>query len=152
MNIVLYEPEIHSNTGNIARTCAITGSTLHLIKPLGFSLEDKYLKRAGLDYWEFLDLKIYENYQDFLENNQTGTMYFLSTKGDVSYTKKVYGENDYLVFGPETRGLPIEVMEPNWENVCKIPMGEKFRSLNLSNAVAIVLYEALRQGDFKGLK
>ncbi|MDD2370518.1 MAG: tRNA (uridine(34)/cytosine(34)/5-carboxymethylaminomethyluridine(34)-2'-O)-methyltransferase TrmL [Firmicutes bacterium] len=152
MNIVLYEPEIHSNTGNIARTCAITGSTLHLIKPLGFSLDDKYLKRAGLDYWEFLDLKIYENYQEFLDANKGGNMYYLSTKGDVSYTDKEYNEKDYLVFGPETRGLPLEVMEPNWENVCKIPMGEKFRSLNLSNAVAIVLYEALRQGEFKGLK
>ncbi len=152
MNIVLYEPEIHSNTGNIARTCTITGSTLHLIKPLGFSLEDKYLKRAGLDYWEFLDLIVYQNYQEFLEKNQTGTMYFFSTKGDLSYTDKKYEENDYLIFGPETRGLPIEVMEPHWQNVCKIPMGEKFRSLNLSNAVAIVLYEALRQENFKGLK
>ena len=152
MNIVLYEPEIHSNTGNIARTCAITGSKLHLIKPLGFSLEDKYLKRAGLDYWEFLDLIVYENYQDFLDKNAGGNMYFLSTKGDVAYTKKVFKENDYLIFGPETRGLPLEIMEPNWQNVCKIPMGDKFRSLNLSNAVAIVLYEALRQIDFKGLK
>lgn len=152
MNIVLYEPEIHSNTGNIARTCAITGTTLHLIKPLGFSLEDKYLKRAGLDYWEYLDLKIYENYEEFLEKNKNGVLYFLSTKGEVSYTEKEFGDDDYLIFGPETRGLPLNIMEPHWSNVCKIPMGEKFRSLNLSNAVAIVLYEALRQGDFKGLK
>lgn len=152
MNIVLYEPEIHSNTGNIARTCAITGTTLHLIKPLGFSLEDKYLKRAGLDYWEHLDLKIYENYDEFLGKNKDGVLYFLSTKGEVSYTEKEYSDDDYLVFGPETRGLPINIMEPHWENVCKIPMGEKFRSLNLSNAAAIVLYEALRQGGFKGLK
>ena len=152
MNIVLFEPEIHTNTGNIARTCAITGTTLHLIKPLGFSLEDKYLKRAGLDYWEFLDLKIYENYDEFLEKNKGGVLYFLSTKGEVSYTEKEYGDDDYLVFGPETRGLPLNMMEPHWGNVCKIPMGEKFRSLNLSNAAAIVLYEALRQGGFKGLK
>lgn len=152
MNIVLFEPEIHSNTGNIARTCAITGTSLHLIKPLGFSLEDKYLKRAGLDYWEFLDLKIYENFDEFLDKNKDAILYFYSKKGDVSYTEKAYQEDDYLVFGPETRGLPIEMMEPHWENVCKIPMGEKFRSLNLSNAVAIVLYEALRQGSFKGLK
>lgn len=152
MNIVLFEPEIHSNTGNIARTCAITGARLHLIKPLGFSLDDKYLKRAGLDYWEYLDLSIYENYIEFLEKNKEARLYFYSTKGEVSYTDKKYQEEDYLVFGPETRGLPLEMMKPHWENVCKIPMGEKFRSLNLSNAVAIVLYEALRQGDFKGLK
>lgn len=152
MNIVLYEPEIHSNTGNISRTCAITGTVLHLIKPLGFSLEDKYLKRAGLDYWEHLDLRIYENYDDFLDKNKGGRCFFLSTKGERAYTDVAYQENDYLVFGPETRGLPMELMEKNWQNVCKIPMGENYRSLNLSNAAAIVLYEALRQGGFKGLK
>ena len=152
MNIVLYEPEIHSNTGNISRTCAITGTVLHLIKPLGFSLEDKYLKRAGLDYWEHLDLRIYENYDDFLDKNKGGRYFFLSTKGERSYADVAYQENDYLVFGPETRGLPMELMEKNWQNVCKIPMGENYRSLNLSNAAAIVLYEALRQGGFKGLK
>lgn len=152
MNIVLYEPEIPSNTGNIARTCAITGTTLHLIEPLGFSLEDKYLKRAGLDYWEFLDLHRYKNIEEFYEKNPAGPYYFLSTKGEKTYTEMSFEEEAYLFFGPETRGLPIELLRENWTQVCKIPMGDKFRSLNLSNAAAIVLYEALRQNGFKGLK
>lgn len=151
MNIVLYEPEIPSNTGNIARTCAITGSSLHLIEPLGFSLEDKYLKRAGLDYWYFLDIHIYENIEDFFAKNQ-GRYFFLTTKVDKYYTEVKYQEDDYLFFGPETRGLPMSLMEQDWDNSYKIPMGDKFRSLNLSNAVAIVLYEALRQNSFFDLK
>lgn len=151
MNIVLYEPEIPSNTGNIARTCVITDSTLHLIKPLGFSLEDKYLKRAGLDYWEFLDIFIYENIDEFFSKNK-GRYFFLTTKSSKCYTDIEYKDEDYLFFGPETRGLPMELMEKDWDNAYRIPMGDKFRSLNLSNAVSIVLYEALRQNGFKGLK
>ena len=152
MNIVLYEPEIPSNTGNIARTCAITGSVLHLIEPLGFSLEDKYLKRAGLDYWEFLNVHIYKNIDEFFEKNSEGRYFFLTTKADKYYTEVEYHDNDYLFFGPETRGLPMDLMRKDWDNAYKIPMGDKFRSLNLSNAVAIVLYEGLRQNNFLNLK
>lgn len=152
MNIVLFEPEIPANTGNIARTCAVTGARLHLIEPLGFSLADKYLKRAGLDYWEYLDLTIYKDIEDFFERNPGANCYYLSTKGERPYAEVDYGEEDYLIFGPETRGLPMELMAPHWGNVLKIPMGERFRSLNLSNSAAIVLYEALRQNGFKGLK
>ncbi len=151
MNIVLYEPEIPSNTGNIARTCAITGARLHLIEPLGFSLEDKYLKRAGLDYWEYLDINIYKNIADFFAKNH-GTFYYLTTKADKYYNDIQYKDDDYLFFGPETRGLPLELMSKDWERAYKIPMGDKYRSLNLSNAVAIVLYEGLRQTGFKGLR
>ena len=151
MNIVLYEPEIPGNTGNIARTCAIIGSSLHLIEPLGFSLEDKYLKRAGLDYWDFLDIHIYKNIENFFVKNK-GRYFFLTTKADKYYTEVKYQKDDYLFFGPETRGLPMSLMKQDWDNTYKIPMGDKFRSLNLSNAVAIVLYEALRQNSFFDLK
>ena len=151
MNIVLYEPEIPSNTGNIARTCAIIGSSLHLIEPLGFSLEDKYLKRAGLDYWNFLDIHIYKNIEDFFVKNEW-RYFFLTTKADKYYTEVKYQKDDYLFFGPETRGLPMSLIEQDWDNTYKIPMGDKFRSLNLSNAAAIVLYEALRQQGFPGMR
>lgn len=151
MNIVLYEPEIPSNTGNIARTCAVSGSSLHLIEPLGFSLDNKYLKRAGLDYWDFLDIYVYNNIKDFFLKN-LGRYFFFTTKADRYYTEVKYLEDDYLFFGPETRGLPMNLMRQYWDYACKIPMGDKFRSLNLSNAVAIVLYEALRQSSFFCLK
>ena len=140
MHIVLYEPEIPQNTGNIARTCAATGSVLHLIKPLGFSLEDKYLKRAGLDYWRMMRYEVHENFEELLEKYPGARMHFLSTKAPRSYTEAAYGPDDFLVFGRETRGLP------------RIPMVPGARSLNLSNSVAIVLYEALRTLDFPGMQ
>lgn len=151
MNIVLYEPEIPSNTGNIARTCVVTGSKLHLIEPLGFSIDEKAVKRAGLDYWEDLDIRIYKSFEEFLELNPQGTKYLLSTKGSKYYSEASFKEDDYLVFGPETRGLPENLLNDFSESVLKIPMGKTYRSLNLSNAVAIVLYESLRQLDFANL-
>jgi len=150
INIVLYEPEIPYNTGNIARTCAVTGSRLHLIKPLGFSVEDKYLKRAGLDYWDLLDIHYYENYKDFIDKNNIKNIYYLTTKGGKWYTEANYTDEVYLVFGKETAGLPRDILEENYDKCLRIPMIaiEKARSLNLSNAVAIVVYEALRQLGF----
>lgn len=151
MNIVLVEPEIPQNTGNIARTCAATGSHLHLIKPLGFSLADKYLKRAGLDYWNLMSYTVYENFEDFLSKNPGANCYFASTKAAHSYCEVQYRENDYLVFGRETRGLPEEMLRANYDHSIRIPMRKEARSLNLSNSVAIVLFEALRQQEFRGL-
>ena len=151
MNIVLVEPEIPQNTGNISRTCAATGSHLHLIKPLGFSLADKYLKRAGLDYWNLMSYTVYENFEDFLEKNPDAKCYFASTKAARSYCEVRYQPNDYLVFGRETRGLPEELLRANYEKCVRIPMRAEARSLNLSNSVAIVLYEALRQQEVCGL-
>lgn len=150
VNIVLYEPEIPYNTGNIARTCAVTGSRLHLIKPLGFSVEDKYLKRAGLDYWDLLDIQYYENYEDFIIKNNTENIYYLTTKGGKWYTDVSYTDEVYLVFGKETAGLPMDILKNNYDKCLRIPMlaSKKARSLNLSNAVAIVVYEALRQLNF----
>lgn len=154
MNIVLFQPEIPQNTGNIARTCAATGAKLHLIKPLGFSIDEKSVKRAGLDYWELLEITTYENAEEFFEKNSGGNFYFSSTKASKTYTEFKFKENDYLVFGRETSGLPDWIMEEYSENLMRIPMVdlEKARSLNLSNAVAIVLYEALRQNDFEKLR
>ena len=151
MNIVLVEPEIPQNTGNIARTCAATGSHLHLIKPLGFSLADKYLKRAGLDYWNLMTYTVYENFGDFLEKNPGAVCHFASTKAAHNYCDVQYGENDYLVFGRETKGLTEELLRGNYEKCVRIPMRQEARSLNLSNSVAIILFEALRQQGFKGL-
>ncbi|MGM9566981.1 MAG: tRNA (uridine(34)/cytosine(34)/5-carboxymethylaminomethyluridine(34)-2'-O)-methyltransferase TrmL [Clostridia bacterium] len=150
MHIVLFEPEIPSNTGNISRTCAVAGLTLHLIKPLGFSLADRYLKRAGLDYWDKLDLHIHENFDDFLTENPGARMFMFSTHATKNYAEIAYKENDYLVFGPETRGLPPEIRDRYGEAV-RIPMGKEIRSLNLSNSVAIAAYEALRQQGFPNL-
>ncbi|RKD22521.1 tRNA (cytidine/uridine-2'-O-)-methyltransferase [Caminicella sporogenes DSM 14501] len=152
-NIVLYQPDIPQNTGNIARTCAITGSSLHLIKPLGFSLEDKYLKRAGLDYWRFLDIHIYENLGEFFEKYPDGKFYFATTKGAKIYTDVKYEENCFLVFGKETAGLPDEIHKKYKDRCIKIPMikDARARSLNLSNSVAIVLYEVLRQHSFPNM-
>ena len=137
-HIVLVSPEIHQNTGNIARTCAATGASLHLIRPLGFEITDKALKRAGLDYWYLLDVGLYDSFQDFLEKTGARRLWFLSTKAPRSYVQAEFRDGDYLVFGPESKGLPEDL--------------EEARSLNLSNAAAVVLYEALRQLDFPGMR
>ena len=152
MHIVLYQPEIPQNTGNIARTCAATGSTLHLIKPLGFSLADKYLKRAGLDYWNMMEYYVYENFEELLARYPDAHMHFLSTKAPGSYTDVQYGPDDFLVFGCETRGLPESLLSRVYDRCVRIPMVPGARSLNLSNTVAIGLYEALRQRGFEGLQ
>jgi len=152
MHIVLYQPEIPQNTGNIARTCAATGSMLHLIKPLGFSLEDKYLKRAGLDYWRMMQFCVYENFEELLAKYPHARMHFLSTKAPRGYTDAQYGKDDFLVFGCETRGLPESLLSRVYDRCVRIPMVPDARSLNLSNSVAVVLYEALRQQGFEGLK
>lgn len=148
MHVVLYEPEIPPNTGSIARLCAATLSPLHLIEPLGFQIDDKHLKRAGLDYWEFVDLRVHPSWDDFLRQSGSPKLLYFSKRASRSYTQARYQENDHLVFGPETRGLPQEFLELNKERCYTIPMmGKGVRSLNLSNAVSIVLYEALRQLD-----
>ena len=152
MHIVLVEPEIPQNTGNIARTCAATGAELHLIKPLGFSLEDKYLKRAGLDYWFLMKYTVYESWGDFLEKNMDANLYYATTKAPRDYAFVEYKENDYLVFGKETKGLDEQLLKDNYHKCIRIPMRKEARSLNLSNSVAVVLYEALRQQEFKGLE
>ncbi|MEG0494906.1 MAG: tRNA (cytidine(34)-2'-O)-methyltransferase [Eubacterium sp.] len=150
MNIVLYQPEIPQNTGNIARTCALTNSTLHLIKPLGFSLSDKYVKRAGLDYWDLLDLQVYEDFEDFLSKNPKPEIYVLTTHAKKFYSEIEYKSDGYLLFGKETAGLPDEIHEAYPNNRFRIPMKnhERARSLNLANSVNIVLFEALRQQGF----
>ena len=152
MHIVLHEPEIPQNTGNIARTCACTGTPLHLIKPLGFSLDEKHLKRAGLDYWDQLDLHIYENYEDFLEKNPGAKVYMATTKAPNVYTEVSYGKDDYIMFGKESAGIPEEILVKHPDNCIRIPMLSEIRSLNLSNSVAVVLYEALRQNNFDHMK
>lgn len=149
-NIVLVEPEIPQNTGNIARTCAATGSRLHLIEPLGFKIDDKKLKRAGLDYWWLLDINYYKNLDEFFEKNK-GRFFFFSTKALKNHCQVEYKDGDYLVFGKETKGLPEELLRANINSCIRIPMLPAARSLNLSNSVAVVLYEALRQTDFFGL-
>lgn len=151
MNIVLVEPEIPQNTGNIARTCKATGSVLHIVKPMGFTVDDKKLKRAGLDYWYELDIRYYENLKDFFAHN-SGNFYFATTKGKLRYDEPNYRDGDYLVFGKETRGLPETLLTENYDYAIRIPMAEGNRSLNLSNSVAVVLYEALRQNHFLHLQ
>ena len=151
MNIVLHEPEIPQNTGNISRTCAVTHSTLHLIQPLGFSVDDKYLKRSGLDYWQYLDVRYYENFEDFIEKNPGAKIYMATTKAKKIYTDVSYSENDYIMFGKESAGIPEEILLDYKDTSIRIPMYDDLRSLNLSNSVAIILYEALRQQGFKGL-
>lgn len=152
-NIVLYTPQIPQNTGNISRSCALTGSVLHLIKPLGFSIDDRYLKRAGLDYWDKMSFYVYENFEDFLSKRKPVNLYLFTTKTDKLYTDVKYQEGDYLMFGSETSGLPAYLHEMFYENRYNIPMrkADQLRSLNLSNSVSIVLYEALRQNNFEGL-
>ncbi|MEG2377283.1 MAG: tRNA (uridine(34)/cytosine(34)/5-carboxymethylaminomethyluridine(34)-2'-O)-methyltransferase TrmL [Clostridia bacterium] len=151
INIVLVEPEIPANTGNIARTCAATGSQLHLVRPLGFELSDKHLKRAGLDYWHLLNVRMYDSIDEFFEKNSGGDFYYLSTKAPQSYTEKKFKENDYFVFGKETRGLPEPLLYEHPDKCIRIPMRAEARSLNLANSVAIIAYEALRQIGFDGL-
>jgi tRNA (cytidine/uridine-2'-O-)-methyltransferase len=151
INIVLVEPEIPQNTGNIARTCAATGARLHLVKPLGFSVEDKYLKRAGLDYWGDVELYYYENFNELKEKFSGNSFYFSTTRAKKSYSEVVYKSGDFIVFGKETAGLPVDLLENNWEQCIRIPVRENIRSLNLSNAAAIITYEAYRQNEFKGL-
>ena len=152
MHIVLIEPEIPGNTGNIARLCAATNSELHLVKPLGFSIEDKYLKRAGLDYWNLVKVHCHENFEEVLELYKEHNFYYNTTKADKRYTDIQYLPNDLLVFGKETAGLPAGLLAANHENCIRIPMVNDARSLNLSNAAAIVVYEALRQQKYINLK
>ena len=151
LNIVLVEPEIPANTGNIARTCAATGSVLHLIKPLGFDISDKAVKRAGLDYWHLVDVRVYENLDDFFSKNDVRQMWCLSTKAPRCYTEVRFEDGCYLLFGKETKGLPEDFLEAHRENCVRIPMRAEARSLNLSNSVAITVYEALRQLEYPNL-
>ena len=151
LHIVLVEPEIPQNTGNIARTCAATGAVLHLIEPLGFEISDRYLKRAGLDYWQYLELHTYPNLDAFFEKNQ-GEYYFFTTKGKRNYTQPTYKGDVYLFFGKETRGLPEDLIRANIDRAVRLPMKENIRSLNLSNSVAIAVYEVLRQWEFEGFQ
>ena len=152
MHIVLVHPEIPQNTGNIARTCAATGSILHLIEPMGFSLADKYLKRAGLDYWHLMEYHVYRDLEVFLQQHKNIRAHFASTKAPRGYHEAEFMDGDYLFFGCETRGLPENLLEKAYDRCIRIPMRQEARSLNLSNSVAIVLYEALRQNEFSGLK
>lgn len=151
LNVVLLEPEIPANTGNIGRTCVATNTKLHLIEPLGFSLDEKALKRAGLDYWKDLDVTTYVNYEDFLKKNPDAKIYMATTKSEKAYTEASFEEDCYIMFGKESAGIPEEILVENKENCIRIPMVGDIRSLNLSNSVAIVLYEALRQNEFKGM-
>ena len=151
MHIVLYEPEIPQNTGNIARTCAATGSMLHLIEPLGFELSDRYLKRAGLDYWHMMQYRVYADFERFLQAWPEARMHFLTTKAPRAYTEAAYRPDDFLVFGCETHGLPESLLSRVYDRCVRIPMREGLRSLNLSNSVAILAYEALRQQGFPQL-
>ena len=152
MNIVLLEPEIPQNTGNIGRTCMVTGSRLHLIEPLGFLLTEKSLKRAGMDYWHQLDVTRYLNFDDFMERNPEVPLYFATTKARQLYTDVSYEADAYLVFGKESAGIPEEILMQYPDRCVRIPMIGESRSLNLSNSVAVVLYEALRQHGFEGMK
>ncbi len=152
INIVLHEPEIPQNTGNIARTCAATGAALHLIRPLGFAIDDRKLKRAGLDYWHQLDITYYEGLADFYAKNPGAEVYYFSTKAQHLYTEIEYPNPVYIMFGKETKGLPEELLHDNPDRCVRLPMREGLRSLNLSNSVAIAVYEILRQGNFADLK
>ena len=152
MNIVLLEPEIPQNTGNIGRTCCATGTKLHLIEPMGFRINEKNLRRAGMDYWKDLDVTIYDDYNDFLEKNPNAKIWLATTKAPKRYTDVEFGENDYIMFGKESAGIPEEILVQHKENCIRIPMNAEIRSLNLSNSVAIVLYESLRQRDFSGMQ
>lgn len=151
MNIVLYEPEMPANTGNIGRTCAATKTCLHLIEPLGFKLNEKAVKKAGLDYWDKLELKVYCNFEEFLEKNPSAKLYLATTKAKKVYTEVSYAPDDYLMFGPESRGIPEEILIRYPDSCIRIPMWGDIRSLNLSNSAAVVLYEALRQNSFQGM-
>ena len=152
LNIVLLEPEMPANTGNIGRTCVATNSRLHLIEPLGFKLNEKMLKRAGLDYWDKLDVTVYSDYQDFLDKNPGAKIYMATTKAHKVYTEPEYEPDCYIMFGKESAGIPEEILLDNQENCVRIPMWGDIRSLNLSNSVSIVLYEALRQNGFEKMQ
>jgi len=152
MNIILHQPEIPANTGNIGRTCVATGTKLHLIEPLGFRIDEKQIKRAGMDYWDKLDYTRYINYEDFLIKNPGAKIWYATTKAEKTYTDVSYSENDFIMFGKESAGIPEEILVENRESCIRIPMLPDIRSLNLSNSVAIVLYEALRQTGFKDLE
>lgn len=151
MNIVLLEPEIPQNTGNIGRTCVATGTKLHLIEPLGFSLDEKAVKKAGLDYWPYLEKETYISYREFKEKNPDVKIYMATTKAKKNYTEVQYEPDSYIMFGKESAGIPEELLVGNEENCVRIPMVGDTRSLNLSNSVAIILYEALRQNNFEGM-
>ena len=151
LNIVLHEPEIPANTGNIGRTCVATGTRLHLIEPLGFSLSEKAIKRAGMDYWKDLDVTTYLDYEEFLRKNPGARIYYATTKGLQTYTDVQYEEDCFIMFGKESAGIPEEILVEHKEDCVRIPMVGDIRSLNLGNSVAIVLYEALRQNGFAGM-
>lgn len=152
MHIVLHQPEIPANTGNIGRTCVATGTSLHLIEPLGFRLSEKDLKRAGMDYWEHLDVNRYINYADFKEKHPNAKVWMATTKAHKLYTEVEFGPDDFIMFGKESAGIPEEILVDNEEYCIRIPMLDQIRSLNLSNSVAIVLYEALRQNNFEEMQ
>ena len=152
MHIILHQPEIPANTGNIGRTCVATGTALHLIEPLGFRLDEKSIKRAGMDYWEHLDVTRYMNFQEFQDRHPGAKIWYATTKAKRLYTEADFGQDDYIMFGKESAGIPEELLVENEETCIRIPMLDEIRSLNLSNAVAIVLYEALRQNGFAGMQ
>lgn len=152
LNVVLVEPEIPANTGNIARTCAATGSVLHLIKPLGFDISDKAVKRAGLDYWHLVDVRVYENLEDFFQKTQAEDLWLLSTKAPRSYCEADFSPDCWLFFGKETKGLPEDFLAAHYDRCLRIPIRAEARSLNLSNSVAVVVFEALRQQEFPHLR
>jgi len=151
LNIVLVEPEIPHNTGSIARTCALTETSLHLVRPLGFSLDDKHMKRAGLDYWHLVDIHYYDSFEEVLEMNPNGTFYYATTKTKNNYSEMKYKDNSFFVFGKETKGLPEILIENNKDTAIRIPMKDIGRSLNLSNSANIIIYEALRQLNFPNI-
>jgi tRNA (cytidine/uridine-2'-O-)-methyltransferase len=154
IHVVLFQPEIPSNTGNIARTCAATGTVLHLIRPLGFSTEDKMLKRAGLDYWQYVDVRYYDSIEEFFEKNPDGDKYYLTKYGEKAHTVFDYSDTTkdiFFVFGRESNGLPANIIQENFDHCLRIPMTDKVRSLNLSNTAAILVYEALRQQNYPEL-
>ena len=151
INIVLHEPEMPANTGNIGRTCVATGARLHLIEPLGFFLDDKHIKRAGMDYWKDLDVTTYIDFDDFMEKNPGAKIYMATTKAEKTHVEVNYEPDCYIMFGKESAGIPEEILVDHKEDCIRIPMKGDIRSLNLSNSVAVVLYEALRQNNFDGL-
>ena len=152
INVVLLEPEIPQNTGNIARTCACTGSRLHLVRPFGFEISDRTVKRAGLDYWDKVEIFYYDSLDDFFDKNKGGQFFYLSTKAKKTYTEAEIPDGSFLLFGKETKGLPEKLVFDNPDTAIRIPMGEALRSLNLANSVAIVVYDVLRRSGFKGLR
>ena len=152
LNIVLFQPEIPSNTGNIGRTCVATGTRLHLIEPLGFRLNEKEIKRAGMDYWQYLDVNRYMNFEEFMEKNPNAKIWMATTKAKHVYSDVSFGPDDYLMFGKESAGIPEEILVDHEETCIRIPMLDQIRSLNLANSVSIVLYEALRQQNFSHMQ